>query len=90
MHTLKVPFIVQYFTNNNGIMKLKSSLLPSNKGYIFQYTPKGLIVNEISEVVIRLMFVKMIYHPYYLNMTKLRIYSEIYTWAFRSFLGLCA
>ena len=57
----------QYIILNNGILKLHSSVLPSNKGYISQYTPYGvygLIGNEINGVVISLMIVKMIYCLY--------------------------
>ena len=64
----------QYIILNNGILKLNSSVLPSSKGYISQYTPYGvygLIVNEINEVIVSLMIVKM-------------IYCQIYPFAFRS------
>ena len=53
----------QYIILNNGILKLNSSVLPSSEGYISQYTPSGvygLIVNEINEVNINLILVKII------------------------------
>ena len=38
-HNNIINYIVQYIIPNNGILKFNSSVLPSSKGYISQYTP---------------------------------------------------
>ena len=46
---------------------LNSSALPSSEGYISQYTPQGvygIILDQIIEVIITLMIVRMIFCPY--------------------------
>ena len=45
----------------DGTLKLISSVLPSSKGYISQYTPQGAykrIFNDVNQVIISLMIVK--------------------------------
>ena len=71
----------QYIIPNYGILKLNSSVLPSSKGYISQYTHQGvygLVVNQINEEIIYVMTVKMICYPY-----------QDSTWDIRSNISLC-
>ena len=45
-----VQCTLQYIILKNGILKLISSILPSNKGYISQYTPLGVYGINVNEI----------------------------------------
>ena len=56
-----------YIILNSEILQFNSSVLPSSKGYISQYTPYVLyaqITHDINEVIISLRIVKIIYFLY--------------------------
>ena len=63
----KSAITVQYIIFNNGILEFNSLILASSEGNISHYTPYGVyrvIFNEIDEVIISLMIVKIINCPY--------------------------
>ena len=61
-----VTIQTQYIVLNIGMLNLNASVLPLSKGYISQYTPYGicgLIFNEVNELIISLMIIRLVGIP---------------------------
>ena len=60
--SLRCLNIVQFIILVYGILKFNYTILPSSKGYIWQFTPKGvygLIVKEIYERIINIIILNI-------------------------------